>query len=755
MTGLITLIAEDQHFQVPRDVLTRSSLYFHAAFESGMAESKTKQFSFPNFTAHQLAMVVHFSRYEYTIWGDALDMQNNNSDYCSNCPEKFKILEALDLTDAADYFQMPKLIQMCVQRLSYIMDNLFQPKSIHLHESHGCDIFSTILKELVKVSHCGNASVNKLFSEYTSKYPHFLLRPCLSESNLQLDLINLVVNYLSKNIVCIPNEDVVLDIVLGWLQTLKSTEFYNENIVHSFLHCIRPGLLSVQGQSKLLEYWHKYHAEFKWYGKLTYDDMKTFFKSIPHGGMFSKPSSPLSQIQLSLLKPRAESLCLLGLAPNSSNNLEFWIFNLHNGTYHNCPLPAHCLRELDLDSSGLGDIDRRIYFCPLTYGPSTYQNSLFVVCFDPNSGALNGFAWCLATCRAKSIPRLFLSPSNNRNNSLSFFSFRSRRIGLTTLSSGLYMYYVLSLQEVAWLCAFRFDLNTWEWYEMEPYCLSKSQNGILLFTPIEQLSPVAPDGWLYANIETVSSSNNSRHPRHGLHQTSSLRSQLFRFRPQPDKKLLVVEYLPNPPFLIRMYRLFAITCSSNGDCCDKTYLFPMGTCSRDLAATHYCFDTSSCQWLRWSPVQTPPSSNNELEAVNRPPLENTGLVFNLCPKILGFRGLVCATHLLNESVGENDSLLLKSSPYPSASSYITNSASFDESPSLSRSSSAKDDDGDDDDEMKNAEIVSSVNENRLTTMLVLAGRPDQNKQVSCGIWFHHPKQYFNHNNNNNNGNNTD
>ncbi|VDQ15868.1 unnamed protein product [Trichobilharzia regenti] len=57
--------------------------------------------------------------------------------------------------------------------------------------------------------------------------------------------------------------------------------------------------------------------------------------------------------------------------------------------------------------------------------------------------------------------------------------------------------------------------------------------------------------------------------------------------------------------------------------------------------------------------------------------------------------------------------------------------------------------------MKNAEIVSSVNENRLTTMLVLAGRPDQNKQVSCGIWFHHPKQYFNHNNNNNNGNNTD
>ncbi|VDQ13272.1 unnamed protein product [Trichobilharzia regenti] len=481
-------------------------MYFHAAFESGMAESKTKQFSFPNFTAHQLAMVVHFSRYEYTIWGDALDMQNDNSDYCSNCPEKFKILEALDLTDAADYFQMPKLIQMCVQRLSYIMDNLFQPKSIHLHESHGCDIFSTILKELVKVSHCGNACVNKLFSGYTCKYPHFLLRPCLSESNLQLDLINLVVNYLSKNIICIPDEDVVLDIVLGWLQTLKSTEFYNENIVHSFLHCIRPGLLS-----------------------------------------------------LSLLKPRAESLCLLGLAPNSSNNLEFWIFNLHNGTYHNCPLPAHCLRESDLDSYGFGDIDRRIYFCPLTYGPSFYQNSLFVVCFDPDSGALNGFAWCLATCRAKSIPRLFLYPSNNRNNSLSFFSFLSRCIGLTTLSSGLYMYYVLSLQEVAWLYAFRFDLSTWEWYEMEPYCLSESQNGISLFTPIEQLSPVAPDGWLYANIETVSSSNNSRH----------LRSQLFRFRPQPDKKLLIGEYLPNPPFPIRMYRLFAITCSSNGDCCGE------------------------------------------------------------------------------------------------------------------------------------------------------------------------------------------
>ncbi|CAH8472051.1 unnamed protein product [Heterobilharzia americana] len=311
-------------------------------------------------------------------------------------------------------------------------------------------------------------------------------------------------------------------------------------------------------------------------------------------------------------------------------------------------------------------------------------------------------------------------PANNRNNAVGSFCFRSRRIGLTTLSSGLYIYYVSSIQEVAWLCAFRFDLNTWNWYGMEPYCLSKSQNGIMLFTPIEQLNSVPPDGWLYANIETVSSSNNSRQPRHGLHQTSSLRSQFFRFRPRPDKDMLVVENLPNPPFLIRMYRLLAISCSSSSNSDDKTYLFPMGTCSRDLEATHYCFDTLSCRWLRWSPVHR--SNNDELDPVRQYSVENNELTFNLCPKVLGFRGLVCATHLLKESDAT------KSLP---KSSFSVSCYKSLELPSHSHSSYV------------NEESPSNIDEKKLTTILVLAGRPDQNKHVSCGIWFHHPQHYDN------------
>ncbi|CAH8447964.1 unnamed protein product [Schistosoma turkestanicum] len=558
-SGLITLIAENQSFQVPRDVLTKSSLYFSAAFESGMTESKTSQFSFPNFTAHQLAMVVQFLRPELTTRSDAL---NNHTNILNNsCPEILKILEALDLADAADYFQMPKLIQTCVQRISHIMNELFQPKSIQLHESHNCDIFSIILKEFAKVFHRENCCVNKLFSEYTLRYPHFILRPCLSDPNLQHLLINLVISYLSKSVLCIPDEDIVLNIVLSWLRILKPTQFYTENTVQCFLQCVRPGLLSLDGQVKLLDYWRKQHPELRWFGKLTCEDMEVFFKTIPNGGIFYK--SPLaSQLQVLLLKPRAESLCLLGLAPSrSSNSLEFWLFNLHNGAYHNYPILDNCLRELGLDSSGVGDIDHRIYFCPVTYGPSSYQSNLFVMCFDPNNARLSGFAWCLASCRAKLIPRLLLSPTNNRNSSVNPFCSRSRRIGLTTLSNGLYMYYLSSIQEVTWLCAFRFDLSSWNWYGMEPYCLSRSQNGIVLFTPIEQLNPIPPDDWVYANIETVSSSNNSRHPRHGLHQTSSLRSQFFRFRPRSDKNALIVENLPNPPFLIRMYRLLAISCS--------------------------------------------------------------------------------------------------------------------------------------------------------------------------------------------------
>ncbi|CAH8451264.1 unnamed protein product [Schistosoma mattheei] len=529
-SGMITLIAENQSFLVPRDVLTKSSLYFYAAFESGMTESKTSQFSFPNFTAHQLAMVVQFLRPELIIRDDALN--NHSSGLNNSCPETLKILEALDLADAADYFQMPKLIQT--------------------------------------------------------------------------------------------------------------------------------------------------------------------------------------------LKPRAESLCLLGLAPSrSSNSLEFWLFNLHNGAYHNYPIPDNCLRELDLDSSGVGDIDHRIYFCPVTYGSGSYQSNLFVMCFDPNNATLNGFAWCLASCRAKLIPRLLLSPTNNRNGTINSFCFRSRRIGVTTLSSGLYMYYLSCIQEVAWLCAFRFDLSTWNWYGIEPYCLSRNQNGMMLFTPIEQLNSIPPDDWVYANIETVSS-NNSRHPRHGLHQTSALRSQFFRFRPRPDGDALFVENLPNPPFLIRMYRLLAISCSLQGNFSDKTYLFPMGTCSRDLEATHYCFDTFSCQWLRWKPVQT--SDIDELNPIRQHPSEDIELTFNLCPKILGFRGLVCATHILNR-LDENKLLLsretyvqnpdgVKSNDHPLSSS--VNDSSYNGS-------------------------LNSTNKNRLTTLLVLAGRPDQTKHVTSGIWFHHPQ----------------
>ncbi|CAH8452102.1 unnamed protein product [Schistosoma intercalatum] len=716
-SGMITLIAENQSFLVPRDVLTKSSLYFYAAFESGMTESKTSQFSFPNFTAHQLAMVVQFLRPELTIQDDALN--NHSSGLNNSCPETLKILEALDLADAADYFQMPKLIQTCMQRISHIMNELFQPKSIQLHESHSCDIFSIILKEFAKVSHCENGCVNKLFSEYTIKYPHFILRPCLSDSNLQHLLINLAISYLSKSVICIPDEDIILNIVLSWLQILKPTEFYTENTVQCFLQCVRPGLLSLDGQERLLDYWRNQHSELKWFGKLTCADMEVFFKSIPNGGIFCK--SPLaSQLQLLLVKPRAESLCLLGLAPSrSSNSLEFWLFNLHNGAYHNYPIPDNCLRELDLDSSGVGDIDHRIYFCPVTYGSGSYQSNLFVMCFDPNNATLNGFAWCLASCRAKLIPRLLLSPTNNRNGTINSFCFRSRRIGVATLSSGLYMYYLSCIQEVAWLCAFRFDLSTWNWYGMEPYCLSRNQNGMMLFTPIEQLNSIPPDDWVYANIETVSS-NNSRHPRHGLHQTSALRSQFFRFRPRPDGNALFVENLPNPPFLIRMYRLLAISCSLQGNFSDKTYLFPMGTCSRDLEATHYCFDTFSCQWLRWKPVQT--SDIDELNPIRQHPSEDIELTFNLCPKILGFRGLVCATHILNR-LDENKLLLsretyvqnpdgVKSNDHPLSS--FVNGSSYNGS-------------------------LNSTNENRLTTLLVLAGRPDQTKHVISGIWFHHPQ----------------
>lgn len=129
----------------------------------------------------------------------------------------------------------------------------------------------------------------------------------------------------------------------------------------------------------------------------------------------------------------------------------------------------------------------------------------------------------------------------------------------------------------------------------------------------------------------------------------------------------------------------------------EQFLFAFGTCSRDQAASRYCLNLSTLQWVEWAGVDD-----------NGQPTAEPYLHANLSTALLGFRGLVCAVnsgHLPPHSVDGTE----QKDGQPSASSGIP----VDEAP-------------------------TSANPE-----LLLLGRPDFHMRVftgfSHGIWMHHPR----------------
>uniref|UniRef100_A0A183AX06 BACK domain-containing protein n=1 Tax=Echinostoma caproni TaxID=27848 RepID=A0A183AX06_9TREM len=624
----------------------------------------------------------------------------------------------LAVIEAADYLQISLLIRTCLTRLSSLLGRLFLPIFTTDHVRHDCHVFSLCLEGWVRVSQIQDTSFAKLFQQYAAKHPDLILKPYIASPEIQSAVLELTIGILRSNLLCVPDESVVLDLILNWLSLLKQLGLDEPSNVEALFNCVRPGLLSFEARSRLYDCWSVKYPSVRWQRELDCEAFNTLMRQIPYQGPFAGLRCIQDQSNQSLFfESRASSPVLITLAPGyfGKNTLEIRLFNLITGELRSLDIPPCHLSKLTSESVVDGDFDGRIYLCHPSINVARHKSLIVVLYHNPYTCTVNGFMWCLATCQAEWLPPLVLPALENRSIGLTMSGcFRSRRIGVATLPTGLHVYCAGPANAKIWLYLYRFDATLWQWHlrASKPLFASPS-SGIALFTSVDPLGLITPDGWLYANVEFADRSDprEARIRRHNLHQTSHVRSHFFRFRCDTTAGL-VVEPLPSPPFLIRIYRVLALTDAKDNTTSGQTYLFAFGTCSRDQTATQFCFNTETQQWIEWTAASTSADNKNDgfLSDAHgrslRPKLQ-----VNLCPEILGFRGLVSTTHLVDDLRGFHSDL----THHPDSSEF---------SPSRVDESGAK-------------------SQSNANPTLVLVGRPDhhmcESKSGVCGIWFHRPQ----------------
>ncbi|TGZ71833.1 hypothetical protein CRM22_002430 [Opisthorchis felineus] len=725
----ITLVAENSSFTVSRHVLSKYSHYFSAALNSGMSESTSGRFVFPELTAAQLTLFVRSASSGFSVWpGTRTNRQlSHDLSNISPCLIRCELIEILELTTAADYLQTPALTKLCLSRLLDLLTHLFASDSIRLHEQHGCDILRDFLVLWAKYTKEHTNSVSTVLFTFAARNPPRVLDPFLPavcSPCTQDAVLGLATSLMSSDDLCVVDETQVLQFVLDWIYYLRTHDKASTSVVQRFFDCIRLGLVTHEGLLRLLQFWYEFYPQVKWHDKLSYEEfsalVETNVVSGPFSGILNKAS--VTPFRSALFRPRAPVPCVISLIQSlKDNSIELWLFDLITGNHYARELPEMVVNQLSNNSVKCGDLFNRIYLCHPCLQKDAPDSSILVLCYDPvNAGCLNGFIWCLATGQAQWIPMLMLHSTGEQRNmsraSGSSIMFRSRRVGVVTLEDGVYVYYASSTQSDVFLHVARLDSSNWTWQEFPPVSLvSDVGNAVVLFTPVEQLSTISSDGWMYCSVEVTSRSGSRIQPvwRHNLHQTSLICSRFFRFRPiygcKPSDRHLELDLLPGAPFLIRIYHVLPLSalCKEGNDTETRAYLFAFGTCSRDERATQFCLDVTARQWIEWSTCEHELGSSDSFPQPSH--TVRAQVQTNLCPKLLGFRGLVCATTLPDLcDVGERNS----SPGSPSNTDLVCRSTLSD--------------------------ISSHCNPS-----MVLIGRPDYRfgevGQSCSGIWFHRPQ----------------
>ncbi|CAL8106952.1 unnamed protein product [Calicophoron daubneyi] len=306
MCDMVTLVAEEQSFQILRDVLIRFSSYFSAALESGMSEAQTNRFVFPNLSAQQLRLVTLCAPSNFQVWPAEKTSTHRDS---ITCFLKVDLLEVLSGAEAADYLQISALSQLCLQRLGEIMSRLFEPESIITHQHHNCGVFSCWLHWWTELNKDCKDPFTNMFFQYTLRYPNLVLQP--SSSNSTPDCLDLVIHFLSSDAVRVSDETVILDLIINWINFLLSTtEFCGSDILQSLLNCLRPGLLPSSALDHLFRFWSESVRELKWKNQLSCDELSDLVTNGFKTGPFASLTNRVPPAYQTICCPRASTPCL-------------------------------------------------------------------------------------------------------------------------------------------------------------------------------------------------------------------------------------------------------------------------------------------------------------------------------------------------------------------------------------------------------------------------------------------------------------
>lgn len=721
----IVLSADNCSFTIPRNILAEHSVYFAAALESGMLECATGHFVFPEITSSQLTLFVQCAKSGFAHWPeDECEQSTLMSDKVQCDAVLSSLTEVLGLASLADYLQISLLTDTCATRLSKLLSLMSDSCVTSSHEEHQSHMFRKFLLLWATFRKRLTPALNDILFRYAARNPVSFLTsfPNPPDDPIRSDLIDLVVSVLTSDMLCVSDEDEVLDIALSWIRLLTPSGDWDSDmtIVRSFLNCVRLGLLSPLGASDVAQFWSASFPEFKWQDQLGYDTFASVLRSDLSTGLFARKLNYAPEVAPLCCCPRASTPCLLTLISNSKGTgFDLWAFNLLTGDHRTFDLTGHLLNRLSHFSLGTYDADVHVYLCHTSIAMS--NSSVVFLIYDPcQHGSLSGLVWCLSTGKVQWLPRLPVCSDDGSTFDVlnSVYNSSSRRFGLVTLHTGLLVYFLAPVHSWVLIFAFIFDFVSWTWHTLPPTTVIWYPVGASVrFTPVEQLSSISIDGWVYAHVEIDERSAARALPisRHNLHQTSLLRSVFCRFRPsectERSTYRFEVEILPPAPFLVRIYRLLALSAA------DRHYLFAFGTCCRDEQATQLCLDVEGRRWIRWSTWKhsIDEKATHCLSMVDTP---NSELMTNLSPELLGFRGLVCSAARLPG--GWLDT------PVHVSDNHVC--------PSLVSSSVGAGD--------GYSTHVKQGNTDLITPTLVLIGRPDYhfggNGRSASGIWFHEP-----------------
>lgn len=658
----VELYTDTYSVDIPRSALISSSIFFQAAFESGMSETHSGRFFLPEFSDRQLQHLANFTSNLHLFASDPSSppsppvMSGPTSaletvlvpSVTSECEKEEKLCRIIEAALVADYLQMPCFRKELVSWLQELLSSACNKLSACFSQNHRCSFFTDALTIL---SDRRLHDLKRVLAEYLYRFPQFFLSPRYAALDItQSSLSKLVVRWLSSDKLYFKSEDELVDIVSDWIQMSCQSKrrcLSNERRCELLLTLTSPlrlGLLSWYGLQAFISLLNENLA-------LVAEDFSLNCLLLVSQALMARDLC--SSIQ--------SALCASLLPTDLRNSLGCQAFrqraNVPVLTFiakQDFPMPTISAYFIDLvqgrslcsripssvESAFLSEPSESnpIHLC--TAELQDCQNLVFMLMHQINVACVRGYVWNLATLEAEWLPPLSLKHSMfdwaADSHHMSFSAPHS--VGVVYSADGLVVYCSFSILGDAVLCLYQFDPGSWTWKPLSPQRLEVNVGCTSgnFFTPMPQATRQG-DSWLYGTMELP------------------LGSVFIRARPsRTTSRLIEVERLPSPDFVLRAHRLVGVDASvdHNGPSSTHTesYIFPFNACSRDGEAMRMCYSQSLGSWQRWDPLDDSTSVSSAPILSASPQL----LRFGLSRRLVGFRGVVCTSSLSlqNSAAGE-------------------------------------------------------------------------------------------------------